>query len=172
MEKTLCKITCKSDRKPNKILKTIFKNKVDERFVKSDEYFYNDNLPMTITSETIDRFKPYIFVLGLEDARMICSWLNENNPEISYTLEDHTCYDSIQLREHSIEARYAFQRVFGLNISYFDGTPIFPTAESYFGTALNSLNDRKWCWDLEMGKRPTLVKIDKKDNTERELEKE
>lgn len=170
MEKVLCRIICKSESKPNKILKTIFKNKVDSRFIKNDEFFYNDNMPMTITSETIVRFKPFIYVLGVDEAKTICNWLNENNPTITYEVEDHANYNELQLKGRTIEARYVFQRVFGLNISFFDGTPIFPTPESYFGTALNSLNDKKWCWNLEMGKRPTLVKVEK-EVQESELEK-
>ena len=167
--KEIFRITCKvknqqmdaENHKLNTIVKTIFNAGMP---IPNSSRRNNQS---TITTESVSRFKPHIFVNGRLEAKDVCAWLNENNPNFSYLCEKvgYDCdkslspifgYDELPLFSMDLEERYVYQRTFGFNVQYVTGIPLFKSAESFFSAAMTSLDENDWKWEL--GVSPVLVR--------------
>lgn len=159
------RVVCSANCAPCKIVKTIFTPDTSagyKRNVKLDP-----RVPVTITTEAINRFRPYIYVQGKEVAACVCAWLNEHNGEMKYSVcvSDAGYDDSLYYIEKDVELNYVYQRTFGLNIDKLSRIPLFYTAEGYLSLAVDCLDRSKWKWKLEG--RPTLENQEKTEEIEK-----
>lgn len=158
------RVVCSSKYVPCKIVKTIFTPDITIGTRKNVSL--DPRVPITITTETINRFRPYIYVQGKKVAEDICGWLNENNgkdSQIKYAVvQNDAGYDEcLYGLENDIEANFVYQRTFGLNIDKCTRIPLFYTPEGYLSLAVDCLDKRKWKWNLDG--RPTLENCEKQD---------
>lgn len=162
------RVVCSSKFVPCKIVRTIFTPDITVGTRKNISL--DQRVPITITSETINRFRPYIYVQGKRVADDICNWLNKNNGQdgqIKYqvTANDAQYDEFLYSLENDIETNFVYQRTFGLNIEKCTRIPLFYTTEGYLSLAVDCLDQNKWKWNLDG--RPTLENCEKKDELEK-----
>lgn len=150
------RIVCSSQKKPNKILKTIFKPDTTSEGRRCLPY--DERLTPTITSEVVNRFKPFVYVSGEKTANEIADWLNKNNSELEYKVlrNDITYDDAVYYLSNDLEANFVYQRAFGLNFDKQCQIPVFYTAEGFMSLAINCLDRKVWKWELK--EKPVLAK--------------
>ncbi len=164
MEK-IYRVVCGAKYLPRKIVKTIFTPDVASGYIKNAKL--DPRVPVTITSEVVNRFRPYIYVQGKDVANSICNWLNTNNGEMKYSVcaSDAGYDDALYYLENDVELNFVYQRTFGLDIDKLSRIPLFYTSEGYLSLAVECLDKDKWKWKLEG--RPTLENQDKIDEIEK-----
>ncbi len=158
------RIVCSAQKSPNKILKTIFKPDTTasgRRCLPFDE-----RLCPTITSEAVNRFRPFVYVNGEKVAKEIAGWLNKNNSELEYKIvENDIGYDdAVYFLSNDLETNFVYQRTFGLNFDKRCQIPVFYTSEGFMSLAINCLDRNVWKWELK--EKPVLEKKVQEDENE------
>lgn len=164
MEK-IYRVVCSAKYVPCKIVKTIFMPDTSAGY--RENVKLDPRVPVTITSEVVNRFRPYIYVQGKEVASSVCNWLNSHNGEMKYSVcgTEAGYADDLYYIENDVELNFVYQRTFGLDIDKLSRIPLFYTTEGYLSLAVECLDKDKWKWKLDG--HPTLENEEKIDEIEK-----